>query len=494
MANLFKMDRYRRLTLLHSNDLHGDFFAEQLDEKLVGGVSMLSGYINKVREEEPNVIYAIAGDMFRGSVIDSEYQGLSTIQIMNMLAPDVVTIGNHETDYGLAHLLFIEKLAQFPIINSNLYIKSNGVRLFRPCHIIEIDGMKVLFIGILTSDVIAQTKSDGIIGSYVDVEEAAHEVGKICNTYNAIDIDFTVLLTHIGFEEDKKLASMLDPAYGVDIIIGGHSHTYLEEPAIVNNILIVQAGMGTDQIGRFDIVVDTETNDIESYKWQSIPINAEHCPRNEQIEELIDSIKGKTDLKYGRVVTHFAHNLTHPDRWQQTGMGGLFADVMKNVIGCDVFLMGSGSIRLKQMGPVMTYQNFVECYPYAGPVYMVTMTGAQFRKCMLHIYRDEAWLGDHTEFFQLSEGMHCVYSKSRHEFDVFTLNGREIEDDDRITVGVQNYHYLNMEDSFGLSLEELKKNAPVRMVCTNDQEAIEEYMGSHHNMEAAPVDRLELLD
>jgi hypothetical protein len=86
------MKNLKKLTLLHSNDLHGDFLAERIDNKLVGGVSMLSGYINKVRAEEENVIYCIAGDMFRGSVIDAEYKGVSTIEIMNLLGPDVVTI------------------------------------------------------------------------------------------------------------------------------------------------------------------------------------------------------------------------------------------------------------------------------------------------------------------------------------------------------------------------------------------------------------------
>jgi putative UDP-sugar diphosphatase / 5-nucleotidase len=80
----------KKLTLLHSNDLHGDFLAEQANGKLVSGVSMLSGYINQVRQTEKNVIYAIAGDMFRGSIIDSEYKGVSTIEIMNALAPDIV--------------------------------------------------------------------------------------------------------------------------------------------------------------------------------------------------------------------------------------------------------------------------------------------------------------------------------------------------------------------------------------------------------------------
>ena len=113
----------KKLTILHSNDLHGDFLAEQVDKKLVGGLSSLSGYVNKVRSEEKNVIYAIAGDMFRGSVIDSEYQGISTIGIMNMMAPDIVSLGNHEVDYGMAHLLFLEKCADFPIICANMYVK-----------------------------------------------------------------------------------------------------------------------------------------------------------------------------------------------------------------------------------------------------------------------------------------------------------------------------------------------------------------------------------
>ena len=261
------MSRYKNLTILHSNDLHGDFTAQDVDVNLVGGVSMLSGYIDKVRKEEPNTIYAIAGDMFRGSVIDSEFKGMSTIEIMNAIAPDVVTLGNHETDYGIAHLLFLEKCAKFPIINANLFIKSNYARLFKPQVVLNVGGMKILFIGILTEEVMAQAKNEAVIGSFVDIHEAAREVGKICNAYNATDIDLTVLLTHIGFEEDKKLAAALDPAWGVDIIVGGHSHTFIEEPAVVNGITIVQAGTGTDQIGRFDIVVDTFENNIESWKW-----------------------------------------------------------------------------------------------------------------------------------------------------------------------------------------------------------------------------------
>lgn len=96
----------KKFTILHSNDMHGDFFAEDPEErgKLIGGLALLSGYINKVREKEKNVLYVISGDMLQGSIIDSEYKGISTIEIMNYLAPDIVSLGNHEFDYGLGSL------------------------------------------------------------------------------------------------------------------------------------------------------------------------------------------------------------------------------------------------------------------------------------------------------------------------------------------------------------------------------------------------------
>jgi len=142
----------KRFTILHSNDMHGDFVAEEgaTDGHLIGGLSLLLGYLNKVRREEEHVIYAIAGDMVQGSMIDAEYRGISTIEIMNYLAPDVVTLGNHEFDYGLPHLLFLERVANFPVVNANLYIRNYNRRLMRPYHVMHVDGFDILFIGVIT--------------------------------------------------------------------------------------------------------------------------------------------------------------------------------------------------------------------------------------------------------------------------------------------------------------------------------------------------------
>ena len=123
--------------------------------------------------------------------------------------PDVATIGNHEVDYGIAHLLFIEKCATFPIINANMYIATNGNRLFRPYKIIKINGMKIMFIGLITEMVLARTKLESMIGPFIDINDAVEEVGKVCNAYKPDDVDLTVLLTHIGFEADRVLALSL---------------------------------------------------------------------------------------------------------------------------------------------------------------------------------------------------------------------------------------------------------------------------------------------
>ena len=117
-----------------------------------------------------------------------------------------MTIGNHEIDCGIAHLLFLEKCAKFPIINANMHITTNNARLFKSHHVIEMDGMKILFIGILTETVLSMAKKEALVGGFVDVADAATGVERICNAYNSLDIDCTVLLTHIGFEEDKQLA------------------------------------------------------------------------------------------------------------------------------------------------------------------------------------------------------------------------------------------------------------------------------------------------
>lgn len=483
------MNAIRELTILHSNDLHGDFLAEELDKKLVGGVSMLSGYITKERRENKNVIYAIAGDMFRGSIIDSEYKGISTIEIMNLLAPDIVTLGNHEIDYGIAHLLFIEKCAKFPIINANLFIKTNHSRLFTPYKIIEIDGMHIMFIGVITNEILAQTKNEGLIGTFIDVSEAAKEIGVICDNYKTTQIDYTVLLTHIGIEKDIELAGLLDRNWGINLIIGGHSHTLLDTPKVVNGIPIVQAGCGTDQIGKMDLRIDIGFKKVISENWTCLPIDETHCPRDESLETLILNYKTLTDKKYGRIITRFPRTLTHPTRIAETEIGNLFADLMQVDSSFDIMLYGSGSIRRDALGPILRYRDLLESTPYDDPIYMIEVTGEQLRRMILYVLRDEAYEG-HTEFYQYSKGIKIVYSKRAHALESFSLNNEEIRDGQYYRIGLQNYHYKNFEEFFNIPLKEIEKNKKPRMVATSCFCILEELLMNAKNTDSKIEGRL----
>ena len=481
----------KKFTILHSNDMHGDFLAEVKGEKgnLIGGLALLSGYINKVRKEEENVLYVISGDMLQGSLIDSEYKGISTMEIMNYLAPDVVALGNHEFDYGLPHLLFLEKMANFPIVNANLYIKQYNKRMMRPFLIVKKAGFDILFTGIITEKVLDSIKQDKLIGSFVSLEEASREVGKITNAYKNDDIDLTVLLTHIGFDSDIELAGLLKPEWGVDIIIGGHSHTVLEKPEVVNNILISQAGVGTDQIGRFDITVDDETNAIVNYAWQLIPIDNKIAEPDSKLQEYINSFKDEVDRKYNTILCKFAKTLTHPKREEETTLGNLIADAFANTAECDVMLVGSGSIRTKELGPTVTLRDYLSCFPYDDVLTRFTVTGETLTGVFDYIMRPEN-RNSEGECYQVNSLIRAQYSNDEKKILSLKLNGSDVDGDELYTLCLQGYHVSNSESYLNISQDALREAGKTKVVSTSAQEVLEEYLRNNQNIKREIEGRL----
>ena len=465
------------VTLLHSNDMHGDFLAEVKEGsgELIGGLGLLSGYISQVREEEENVIYAIAGDMVQGSLIDAEYRGASTIELMNFLSPDVVTLGNHELDYGLPHLLFLEKVANFPIVNANLYMKKYGKRLMTPYIIMDVGGFDIMFIGIITESTMDSIALDQLIETFISIEDAAEEIGKICNAYRNHDIDLTVALTHIGFESDLKLAELLDPAWGVDLIIGGHTHTVLEQPVQVNDILVAQAGEGTDQIGRFDLVVDEKTNAIIDWKWDLVPINNETAKVDGALEDFLDGFKSEIDEKYNQIITRFGVKLTHPEREQETTLGNMVTDALAGSLETDVILIGSGAIRSKELGPVVTLGTLKQCFPYDDSLSLFTIHGKQLTDIFSHIMHPDNRDGE-GEFYQVNDKIEAIYSDSNKELVSLKFEGKKVREENHYTITLQGYHIANCEGNLGIPFEELTAFGTGRVVTTSAYQVLEEWL------------------
>jgi len=485
----------KKFTVLHSNDMHGDFYAEvkKGGGKLIGGLSYLSGYINKVRKEEKNVLYVVSGDMVQGSLIDSEYKGISTIEITNYLAPDVVCLGNHEFDYGLPHLLFLEKMANFPIVNANLYIKKYHKRLMKPHLIINKDGFDILFTGIITEKVMDSLKQDELIGSFIGLEDASEEVGRICNAYKGDDIDLTILLTHIGFESDKKLAEMLRPEWGVDMIIGGHSHTILKKPAMVNGILIAQAGVGTDQIGRFVIEVDDDTNSIVDYKWQLIPVDDKLAKPDKNVKKFIDSFKTKVDRKYNTMVCKLKRTLTHPKREIETSLGNLVADAFAQNAESDVMLVGSGSIRVKEMGPLVTLKDLMTCFPYDDVLSRYEINGRQLKKIFNHIMRTEN-RNSEGECYQVNHGVEAVYNDKEHCLESLKIDGKKVDNKKKYTICMQRYHFKSSNDYLNITKEELLQSGKSKVVTTSARQVLEEFLRNNQNIDRLIEGRLKYIN
>jgi 5'-nucleotidase len=481
----------KKFTILHSNDMHGDFLAEVKagEGKLIGGLALLSGYINKVRKEEENVFFLISGDMVQGSLIDSEYKGISTMEIMNYLAPDVVALGNHEFDYGLPHLLFLEKVANFPIVNANLYISPYNKRMMMPYLILKKACFDILFTGIITEKVIDSIKQDKLISSFVTLEEASNEIGAILNAYKNDDIDLTIVLTHIGFESDIKLAKLLKPEWGVDIIIGGHSHTILEQPAFINGIYIAQAGVGTDQIGRFDILVDDDTNSIVDMKWQLIPIDENIAKPDRELERYINTFKEDVDRKYNTIISKFSRKLTHPRREIETSLGNLISDSFADIAETDIMLTGSGSIRVKEMGPIVTLKDLMACFPYDDQIIRYVITGRQVKKIFTYIMRTEN-RNSEGECYQVNKRVKAVYDDNKKELVALSVDNKPVEDEQLYKIALQGYHFNNSTSYLNISNEELLKSGNSKVISTSAQQVLLEYLKNHQNIDSKIEERL----
>jgi 5'-nucleotidase len=282
---------------------------------------------------------------------------------------------------------------------------------------------------------------------------------------------------------------MLKPEWGVDMIIGGHSHTILEKPTKVNNILIAQAGVGTDQIGRFDIVVDDETNSIVDYRWQLIPINEKIAKPDKQLEEYINTYKNQVDQKYGALVSKLARPLTHPKREVETSLGNFIADAFAQRAECDVMLVGSGSIRVKKLGPAVTLKDFLACFPYDDTLTRFTITGAQLKKIFSHILRPENRTGE-GECYQVNSKVKAVYSEAKKQLLSLEINGKLVNDQQTYTLCLQNYHFNNAASYLNITQEELLASGQTKVITTSAQQVLEEYFRNHPNATAQVEGRL----
>ncbi|MDR3351061.1 MAG: metallophosphatase [Prevotellaceae bacterium] len=246
----FGLAQGKHITILHTNDVHSQV---EPDKNNMGGMVRMATYIRQVRAAEENVLLLSAGDMFQGTPYYNLFSGAVEIELMNAMGYDLACLGNHEFDNGIDSLVKRLQEAKFKIITANYDVSETALRpLVKPYAILEKGGFKIGVVGVGTdlSPVSFGKNWEGIVIS--DAVEAANTIAKQLKEQHC---DLVLCLSHIGYEEDIKLA---ENSRNIDLIIGGHSHTFLEKPDIRKNldgkdVPITQTGGNGKYIGRIDI-------------------------------------------------------------------------------------------------------------------------------------------------------------------------------------------------------------------------------------------------
>ncbi|MCF8298304.1 MAG: metallophosphatase [Saprospiraceae bacterium] len=251
-----------KLTILFTNDTHSRIEPFPDNDPFypgLGGFAKRTALIKKIRSEEKNVLLFDAGDFSMGTPYYYLFKGEPEIKLMNEMKYDAATIGNHEFDNGLSELNKLVELASFNFVSSNYdfsqTILNEKIYKFK---IFEVEKLKIGVFGL-------GVKLDGLVGkkSYgktVCTDPLSRAIETSDYMKETLKCDLVICLSHLGYSYSNEMVSDLIIAKNsknIDLIIGGHSHKFLDKPTYVSNninnkILVVQSGFGGINLGRLD--------------------------------------------------------------------------------------------------------------------------------------------------------------------------------------------------------------------------------------------------
>lgn len=270
----------KKITILHTNDVHSRIEPFPYDgsrNQGTGGAAARSNLIGKIRQEEKNVLLFDAGDAFQGTPYFNFFHGELEYKLMSQMKYNAGTIGNHEFDAGTEGIAKAMQFASFPLINSNYDFSGSALEGLIPKNkIIECGGIKVgiYALGIELQGLVPEKQYGEI--KYGDPLKAMKEQEEYLK--NTKKCDLLICLSHLGYEyqSDKisDVAIAKQTSY-TNLIVGGHTHTFMKEPLKVKNLLnndchIFQVGWGGINLGRVDFIFgknnQAEVSHIESIK------------------------------------------------------------------------------------------------------------------------------------------------------------------------------------------------------------------------------------
>ena len=269
LQSFTSLNNTTKITILHTNDVHShiDTFEEGRNANK-GGVARRASLIDSIRKENPNTLLLDAGDIFQGTPYFNYYGGELEFKLMSKLKYDAATIGNHDFDNGIDGLFSQLPHAKFQFISAN-YDFSNTIMdtQTKPYQVFQKNGIKIGVFGLgielnglVAPNMFKETK-------YLNPVEISQDMSRILKTEEKCDL--IICLSHLGYNyrNSNKISdlSLAKATKDIDLIIGGHTHTFLPKPTIVKNsdnknVLVNQVGCYGIYLGKIDFYFDSDKN------------------------------------------------------------------------------------------------------------------------------------------------------------------------------------------------------------------------------------------
>ncbi len=371
------------LTIMHTNDTHAHHAPDRHGN---GGVARQMAVVKQVRAQVENALLLDAGDRFTGTLFHQQYFGQDNVQVMNMLGYDAMTLGNHEFDKGdLVLGMFIDGL-DFPVVSANVDASASEplADKIAPYVVLEVGGEKVGITGATIPETsILSSPSENVVFD----EDVVGAVQAAVDQMTEEGVNKIILLTHLGYETDLAIATQLS---GVDVIVGGHSHTLLsnmytdgvaEYPQVLESasgepILVVHAGEHNEYLGRLDVEFDAD-GVLTDWDGDTILLSQYITP-DAAMQALVDALAEPIEELKQTVIGEAAVELVGERgvcRTEECNMGNLITDAIRADTGAQIALQNGGGIRasipagevtLGQVLTVLPFGNLISTFELKG--------------------------------------------------------------------------------------------------------------------------------
>ena len=438
--------RWFRLTILHTNDTHGHLLPFSYPEGIapdsqeaalphkanIGGVARRATLIRRLREAlQPYPALVIdAGDYMDGTPFSLEFQGEADVACMNACGYDFATLGNHEFSNPLDTVLRLVNMGKFQTVCANLRYRDSGEPLVPPYVITQVGELRVALFGLVLQD------TQNYRGARERVEVLnPFEVARTLVPQLRQQADVVILISHLGFSDDERLAREVP---GIDVIVGGHSHTRLAEPRFVEwaqkapvnlgGTVIVQAHQWGGELGRLDLLfwrnADTNRLEIVGYKAQLIPITAD-LPEDPATKRVLERYWKRIAGKYGRIVGTATDDFVR--RGDDYAHYYLVGDAVRASLGAEFDLQNMFGIRIELARGPISYFDLARMMPFGNTVVRFEITGRDLKRLLAEQRPTVSGIRYRVENRRLIEA---------------TINGQPIEDD-KVYKGTTNSYFAD---------------------------------------------------